>query len=71
MYRGCMKPPRRLPGDERWRVLAGLPAQAQAGRPAGLWKAQEWRPRWKYAWTYLEELITTSAGITGGAAADD
>ncbi|MHB1325921.1 MAG: hypothetical protein ACYDGS_09615 [Thermoleophilia bacterium] len=42
-------------------------------KPGGLlvWKAQEWRPRWKYAWTYLEELITTSAGITGGAAADD
>ena len=54
-----------LPGDEQRRVLAGCRRKL---KPGGLlvWKAQERRPRWKYAWTYLEEFITTSAGITHG-----
>ncbi|MEK6537293.1 MAG: class I SAM-dependent methyltransferase [Actinomycetota bacterium] len=54
-----------LPGDAQRRVLAGCRRKL---KPGGLlvWKAQERRPRWKYAWTYLEELITTFAGITRG-----
>ncbi|MFA6001606.1 MAG: class I SAM-dependent methyltransferase [Thermoleophilia bacterium] len=37
-------------------------------KPGGMlvWKSQERRPRWKYAWTYAQEMITTSTGITRG-----
>lgn len=54
-----------LPRDEQQRVLAACRRKL---KPGGLlvWKAQERRPRWKYAWTYLEEFVTTSAGITRG-----
>ncbi len=31
-----------------------------------VWKAQERRPRWKYFFTYLQELIATSSGLTKG-----
>lgn len=31
-----------------------------------VWKAQERHPRWKFVWTYLQEYVTTSIGITRG-----
>lgn len=31
-----------------------------------VWKAQERRPRWKFAWTYFQELLGTAAGMTIG-----
>ncbi|MCL4474346.1 MAG: class I SAM-dependent methyltransferase [Actinobacteria bacterium] len=31
-----------------------------------VWKAQDRRPRWKYAFTYIQELIATSSGLTKG-----
>jgi SAM-dependent methyltransferase len=35
-------------------------------RPGGVlvWKAQETRPRWKYWWTYVQEWLMTSSGLT-------
>ena len=37
-------------------------------RPGGVlvWKAQERRPRWKFAFTWLQEMLATSAGLTQG-----
>lgn len=37
-------------------------------RSGGLlvWKAQERRPRWKFAITWFQEMLTTSAGVTRG-----
>lgn len=54
-----------LPAPAQREILAGC---ARLLKPGGLlvWKAQERRPRWKYAWTYLQELVTTSAGFTKG-----
>ncbi len=31
-----------------------------------VWKAQETRPRWKYIFTYLQELAATSSGLPRG-----
>ncbi len=54
-----------LPRAEQLRVLSACRRKL---RPDGLlvWKAQERRPRWKFAWTYLQEFIMTSAGLTKG-----
>jgi 2-polyprenyl-6-hydroxyphenyl methylase/3-demethylubiquinone-9 3-methyltransferase len=54
-----------LPARQQQEVLDACRKQL---KPGGLlvWKAQERKPRWKYAWTYLQELLTTSAGITEG-----
>lgn len=54
-----------LPASAQREILAGC---ARRLRPGGLlvWKAQERRPRWKYAWTYFQELLTTGAGLIRG-----
>ena len=54
-----------LSRDQQKRVLGSC---QQRLRDGGLlvWKAQERRPRWKFVWTYTQELITTTAGITQG-----
>lgn len=54
-----------LPGEEQRRLLRECNEKLASG---GLlvWKAQERRPRWKYAWTYFQELVATSAGLTRG-----
>lgn len=48
--------------------LAVLQAARRALRPGGMlvWKAQERRPRWKFAWTWLQEQVATAAGLTRG-----
>lgn len=48
--------------------LEVLRAVREKLRPGGLLvlKAQERRPRWKFAWTYAQELLATSAGLTQG-----
>lgn len=45
-----------------------LKAVRQGLGPGGVlvWKAQERKPRWKYAWTWLQELAATSTGLTQG-----
>jgi predicted nicotinamide N-methyase len=52
-----------LPRKEQHRLLVECRRKLRAG---GLlvWKSQERRPRWKYALTYLQEFISTSAGFT-------
>lgn len=52
------------PGAQR----AVLQACASILSPGGtlVWKAQEKRPRWKYVWTYGQELLATSIGLTQG-----
>jgi len=54
-----------LPRQEQKRVLVECRRKL---RPGGVlvWKAQERRPCWKFAWTYLQELITASAGLILG-----
>ncbi|MHB1390598.1 MAG: class I SAM-dependent methyltransferase [Thermoleophilia bacterium] len=54
-----------MPAAAQRELLAGC---ARLLKPGGLlvWKAQERRPRWKYAWTYFQELVTTSIGLTRG-----
>jgi 2-polyprenyl-6-hydroxyphenyl methylase/3-demethylubiquinone-9 3-methyltransferase len=54
-----------LSRDQQRRQLSHCRHQLREG---GLlvWKAQERRPRWKFAWTYFQELITTSTGLTRG-----
>lgn len=54
-----------LPAAEQQRLLRECHGKLV---PGGLLvcKAQERRPRWKYAWTYFQELMATSAGLTRG-----
>ena len=53
--------------EEQYRILSECRRRLRQGG-ALIWKAQERRPRWKFAWTYLQELITTSAGLTQAGA---
>ncbi|MDO8737183.1 MAG: class I SAM-dependent methyltransferase [Thermoleophilia bacterium] len=54
-----------LPRTEQYRILEECRRKI---RPGGLlvWKAQERRPRWKFAWTWSQEMLTTSTGVTRG-----
>lgn len=54
-----------LPAVEQLRVLG---ACRRALKPGGVLvlKAQERRPRWKFAITWLQETAATTAGITAG-----
>lgn len=49
--------------EEQYRILRECRRRLREGG-ALIWKAQERRPRWKFAWTYLQELITTATGLT-------
>jgi len=54
-----------LPRSEQLRILKEC---ARSLNPGGtlVWKAQERRPRWKYAVTWCQEMLTTSSGVTRG-----
>lgn len=54
-----------MPAEEK---LSLLKAAYAALKPGGtlVWKAQERRPRWKFAFTYAQELAATKAGLTAG-----
>mgnify|MGYP001573294223 CR=1 FL=1 len=54
-----------MPVEEQFSLLKAAYA---ASKPGGtlVWKAQEQRPRWKYAITYTQELAATAAGLTEG-----
>lgn len=52
-----------VPREEQYRILCECRRRLREGGTL-IWKAQERRPRWKFAWTYLQELIATSAGLT-------
>ncbi len=54
-----------LPRDDQLRILEECRRKLRKGGVL-LWKAQERRPRWKFAITYLQEYMTTSAGLTHG-----
>jgi len=54
-----------LPRSGQLRILQECRRKLRDG---GLlvWKAQERRPLWKFAWTWSQEMLTTSAGVTRG-----
>lgn len=54
-----------LPAEDQLKILK---ACRRTLKPGGIliWKAQERRPRWKFAVTWLQEMLTTSAGVTKG-----
>ncbi|MHB9111736.1 MAG: class I SAM-dependent methyltransferase [Thermoleophilia bacterium] len=54
-----------LPQSEQLRILQECRRKLRKG---GLlvWKAQERRPRWKFAWTWFQEMLVTSTGVTRG-----
>jgi len=54
-----------MPWSEQLRILHECRRKLRSG---GLlvWKAQERRPRWKFAWTWSQEMLTTSTGVTRG-----
>ena len=54
-----------MPFEEQ---LSLLQAACAALKPGGtlVWKSQERHPRWKFAFTYLQELAATTAGLTEG-----
>jgi 2-polyprenyl-6-hydroxyphenyl methylase/3-demethylubiquinone-9 3-methyltransferase len=54
-----------IPPEEQLKVLMACRRKLATGGLL-IWKAQERRPRWKFAWTYFQELIATSAGLTIG-----
>lgn len=54
-----------LPFDRQRELLAATRRKLKPGGVLVL-KAQERRPRWKFACTYLQELLTTSVGLTRG-----
>ena len=54
-----------LPPDEQQRLLQECRRRLRSGGVL-VWKAQERRPRWKFAVTWLQEMLATSAGLTQG-----
>lgn len=58
-----------LPRSHQLRILQECRQKLKDG---GLlvWKAQERKPRWKFAWTWLQEMIATSTGVTRGRRGD-
>lgn len=54
-----------MPAELQRRILSFC---RQNLKPGGLlvWKAQERRPRWKFAWTYFQEILGTAVGMTIG-----
>jgi len=54
-----------FPRDLQKQML-GICRRQLAERGQLIWKSQERRPRWKFAWTYLQEQIATAVGLTSG-----
>lgn len=54
-----------LPREEQLRLLKECRRRLKPGGVL-VWKAQERRPRWKFAVTWLQEALATSAGLTQG-----
>lgn len=54
-----------MPRSEQLRVLCECRRKLGNGGLL-IWKAQERRPRWKFAVSWYQEMITTSTGLTRG-----
>lgn len=54
-----------MPTDLQRRILRFCRENLKPGGQL-VWKAQETRPRWKFAWTYFQELLGTAVGMTVG-----
>lgn len=54
-----------LPRDRQQELLSACRSLLKPGGKL-IWKTQETRPKWKYYWTYFQEFVTTSIGLTQG-----
>ena len=54
-----------LPREEQLRLLKECRRRLKPGGVL-VWKAQDRRPRWKFAVTWLQEALATSTGLTQG-----